>query len=114
MIDKEMNKLITAELEKQVLNDLCLVMDKPEGRRLFSWLIMQCGQNNTSFTRDSQTQTYFNEGMRNVALILEAHMRLIGLSGVDAMYKAEREYIELLEGIKRKIKEQQGGKKNNA
>ncbi len=101
MTDDQMRQLVAQELDRKVLDDLQLIMSTPEGRRFFCWIIMQCGQNRTSFTRDSRT--YFNEGMRNVALMLEAKMRNIGLQGVDAMHQADREYTELADEIQRDI-----------
>jgi hypothetical protein len=102
MTDEQLKQLITIELDKQALEDLKAIMVTPHGRRFFCWLIMQCGQNSTSFTRDSRT--YFNEGMRNIALILEGSMKALGLDGVDLMHKAEREYIVHQERIKNEIK----------
>jgi hypothetical protein len=107
--DEELKKQIAANLDIQNLHDIKAVMATADGRRFFSWLIMSCGQNNTSFTRDSRT--YFNEGMRNVALLLESCVKALGLSGVDLMHQAEREYIVFQEAIKREIQEKQKGGK---
>jgi len=105
MKDEELKKQIADRLDLQNLNDLKAVMGTVEGRRFFQWLIMQSGQNSTSFTRDSRT--YFNEGMRNVALMLESCMKAIGLLGVDMLHKAEREYIVFQEGLKINILERE-------
>ena len=107
MKDEELKKQIASHLDIQNLNDLNVVMATVEGRRFFQWMIMQAGQNETSFTRDSRT--YFNEGMRNVALMLESCMKAIGLSGVDMLHKAEREYIVFQEDLKFKILENNKG-----
>jgi hypothetical protein len=104
---KEKIKLIVAEeTSKQFLEDLTSLMNRPEGRRFYQRLITICGQDVTSFTKDSRT--YFNEGMRNVALMLEYAMRGTGLNGVDLMHKAEKEYIiyqeRMVHDIKIKLK----------
>lgn len=106
MTDEQIKQLITVELDKQNLKDIKEVMETPQGRRFFCWLIMQCGQNATSFTRDSRT--YFNEGMRNVALILQGSMKALGLEGVDQMHTAEREYIVYQDKLKQEIRTKQG------
>ena len=108
MTDEEVKKQIAAKLDIQNLHDLYAVMSTEEGRR-FSWLVMRCGQNDTSFTRDSRT--YFNEGMRNVALMLESCLKALGLTGIDLLHKAEREYIIYQAELREKIlNKKQGGK----
>lgn len=102
MTDDQIKQQIAARLDIQNLHDLRSVMNTVEGRRFFSWLIMRCGQNETSFTRDSRT--YFNEGMRNVALLLESSVKALGLSGVDLLHKSEREYIAYQMDLKLKLK----------
>jgi len=109
MNEDGLRKEIAAELDIQNLHDLQALMDSPTGRRFFQWLIMKCGQNNTSFTGNSQT--YFNEGMRNVALMLESCMKAMDLPGVDLLHKAEREYIALQDDIRRQLLEKGGDKR---
>lgn len=91
MTEDQLKKQIAIELHKQNLHDLKAVMDLPEGRRFFQWLVMRCGQDNISFSPDGQTE--FREGMRNVGLILKGCMKELGIGGVDQLHKAEREYI---------------------
>jgi hypothetical protein len=92
---------VNEQLDIQNMQDIKEILATPAGRRFFQWLVMRCGQNNTSFTRDSRT--YFNEGMRNVALILEGCLKAMGLSGVDLLHSAEKEYIIYQESVKRDI-----------
>lgn len=101
MNDEELKRKISATLDMNNLQDLQAVMQTVEGRRFFSWVLMQCGADVTSFTRDSRT--YFNEGMRNVALILKSCTKAMGMAGVDLMQKAEKEYIVYQEDIKQEI-----------
>lgn len=105
MTPEQLRNQIAVKLDEQALDDLRSLMATPAGRRFFCWLVMKCGQNSTSFTRDSRT--YFNEGMRNVALLLESRMRELGLSGVDTMHVAERDYIVFQEDIKHDIEEKE-------
>lgn len=108
-MEPDISQVLNTEIDKQNLLDLKAVMDTPEGRRFFQWLVMRCGQNDTSFTRDSRT--YFNEGMRNVALLLEGSMKAMGIDGVDLMHKAEREYIVFLSDKREQIKAELRGEK---
>lgn len=94
MTEEQLKQKIAIELELQNLQDLKAVMTLPEGRRFFQWLRMRCGQNKSSYSPDGRTE--FNEGMRNVALMLEGCMKELGLSGVDLLHKAEREYTVFL------------------
>jgi hypothetical protein len=54
--------------ETKRLAALKTVMSTREGRRYVWWLLDQCGVFRTSFTGNSTT--FFNEGQRNVGLIL--------------------------------------------
>ena len=54
--------------ETKRLAALRTVMGTKEGRRYVWWLLDQCGVFRTSFTGNSTT--FFNEGQRNVGLIL--------------------------------------------
>jgi len=107
-MNEGIKQLIEVELDKRNLSDIAKVMSTDPGRRFIQWLIMKCGQNETSFTRDSRT--YFNEGMRNAALLIEASIKAIGMNGVDLLHKAEKEYIITQEDIKRQILKKGGDK----
>ena len=52
------------------LDDVRFVMNAPQGRRFMNRLIEFCGVNRSSFTGNSTT--FFNEGQRNVGLMLFA------------------------------------------
>lgn len=97
----ELKEQVLIKLDEQNLLDLKAVMSTVEGRRFFSWMQMKCGQDCTSFTRDSRT--YFNEGMRNIALLLKSCTNALGLDGVDLAQKAEREYVIYQEELKQEI-----------
>ena len=51
------------------------VMATAEGRRWIWWLLDRCGVFRTSFTGD--TTTYFNEGIRNVGLMVIADINAL-------------------------------------
>lgn len=101
MTDEQLKLEKSRELDRTNLQDLKAIMNTPEGRRFFSWLLMRCGQDVTSFTRDSRT--YFNEGMRNIALILLSCCRALGLPGIDLMQQAEREYVQFQDLLERQL-----------
>lgn len=65
------------QAEKRVVNsyrdDLRWVMSTAQGRRLIAAILAQCGANRISFS-DSDRITSFNEGSRNIALMLQADL----------------------------------------
>lgn len=71
--------------EKQKFGeDLLTVLGTPQGRRFYWRLMTHCGIYKNSFTGNSQT--FFNEGMRNVGL------KLMG----DLMENAPEMYILMI------------------
>ena len=106
MTDEELKQVIAARLDGQSIADLALIMAEPAGRRFVAWLIMKCGQHNTSFTADNRT--YFNEGMRNVALLLESCMKAMGLAGVDLLHQSARDFVAFAEDIRQQVLEEGG------
>jgi len=109
MTEDQLKKKIAIELQQQNLHDLKAVMELPQGRRFFQWLVMRCGQDNISFSPDGQTE--FKEGMRNVALLLKGCMKELGLDGVDLVHKAEREYLLFQLKLRETILEKERGDK---
>lgn len=53
--------------------DLESVMETVHGRRVIAWLLEFCGEDQLSYTGNSDT--YFREGSRNVALALKAKLK---------------------------------------
>ena len=92
-----MRDKIRGKLDEKYREDLNLVMQTPEGRRLFSYLLMDCG------IRESMPQgnskDIFNAGRRAVAVALtfacDSIDRPIRMSGMNLRHKAEQEYTEL-------------------
>ena len=58
---------------QEQLNDLCAIMDMPQGRRLCGRILAKGRLYQTSFAGHSN-QTIFNEGMRNMAIWLFAEL----------------------------------------
>jgi hypothetical protein len=109
-IEKKLQiKKISDKLQKQFLKDLNEIMLTPLGRRVFSYLIEFCGQNQTSFTGNSDT--YRREGQRNVALMLITACKFNGLACLELLHIADTEYTELQMAIGEEIKKK-GGDKN--
>lgn len=106
--------MIPAETEKQcILNklaeqypkDLKAIMQSAEGRRVFSYLLMTCGVDNTNMRGNSHD--FFNFGMRSVAInYLIGGTNSLGIEGVELKQKAEKEYIMLQEAFLQDIRKQ--------
>jgi hypothetical protein len=103
----DINQKIIEQLTLQNVNDIMAILKTHEGRRFIMWLFSECGQDNTSFTRDSRT--YFNEGMRNVALIVKFEALKSGTEGMNLLHKAESEYFSLKANIRQELE----GKEQN-
>lgn len=73
--------------------DLRAVLNMSEGRNLVWWLLGVCKVFETSMTGNSQT--FFNEGMRNVGLIL---LRKAVEVKPDLLFDLQREAAEILKG----------------
>lgn len=92
---EKLREQIRAELDKQFKKDLSTVLQTPEGRRLFSYILMSTG------TKESMpTGTYvdhFNSGRRSVGIEMMFACDSIDypsrMSGMDIRQMAEREYM---------------------
>lgn len=104
-----MKELIKEQLDKKNLEDLKTVLSTKEGRRFFSWLLLECGRDVQDFKGNGRD--IFLAGMRNVAMILVAVCKALDLAGVDLMHLAEREYIILQKQIAEDIRQKQKGGK---
>lgn len=69
---KEANRRVR-DRDEQFVFDLHGVMETAHGRRVISWLLDFCGEDQLSYTGNSDT--YFREGGRNVALALKAKLK---------------------------------------
>lgn len=68
---KNAEKVERTERDKE-LDDLRFVMGVPQGRRVLFRILDRCGVYRSSFTGNSQT--YFNEGERNIGLYVLSEM----------------------------------------
>jgi hypothetical protein len=58
---------------KTHLEDVRWLMSSPRGRRLVWWLLAKCGVSRTSFNNSGSVMA-FNEGQRNIGLLLQAEV----------------------------------------
>lgn len=58
---------------KTHVEDIKWLMSSPRGRRLVWWLLAKCGVNRTSFNNSGSVMA-FNEGQRNIGLLLQAEV----------------------------------------
>lgn len=84
---KQQLQRIAERYRKQRLDDVAALLGLPEGRRFFGWLMDVCGANKQSYTGNSET--YFNEGKRNVWLRLLSFLVEVD---EDAEFKIVKEY----------------------
>ena len=54
------------------LEDIAFVLSTPQGRRFYWRLLTRCGIFRSSYTGDNQT--FYNEGERNIGLLLMAEL----------------------------------------
>lgn len=103
-----MKQEIKEELDRQNLVDLRAVLSSLDGRRLFSWILQECGRDNQDFKGNSRD--VFLAGMRNVAMLLVTTCKALGLEGLDLMHLAEKEYVILQLDIAEEIKRKKEGR----
>lgn len=88
-------------LEIRDKNDLKTLMATPQGRRFFWGLLNMAGLYRTSFTGDNAT--FFNEGMRNLGLNIQARL----------LEAAESEYFLMIQEAIQEDKEQNEDESDN-
>jgi len=92
MTDREFKDMISVELETIALKDIYAIMQTPEGRRFFSWLLEKCGRDTQDFK--GNIRDVFLAGMRNISIMLIRAIKSWGLQGVSLMQQAETEYLK--------------------
>ncbi len=102
---------IQAELDKINAKDLAAILQTPEGRRFFSWLLRKCGRDTQPFFGNSRD--VFGMGTRYVAGMLIEAVKYLGFPGIDLLHAAEKEYIALQDAIAHDIQKVQGVKTND-
>ncbi len=60
-------------VRRTFIEDVRWLMSSPRGRRLVWWLLSKCGVNRTSFNNSGSVMA-FNEGQRNIGLLLQAEV----------------------------------------
>lgn len=90
------SKMIRERLDEQYQKDLRKVMNTPEGRRVFSYLLMDCGYRDSC--PQGNSKDIFNAGRRAVAVALTYAVDSIGYpkrtSGLELRLLAEKEYFD--------------------
>lgn len=66
-------RLKTENARKTFVEDVKWLMSSPRGRRLVWWLLSKSGVNRTSFNNSGSVMA-FNEGQRNIGLMLQAEV----------------------------------------
>lgn len=84
--EKRRRELEEANAERTLLGDIEWVMSSPRGRRFMWWLLGKAGVHRLSFN-NSGSITAFNEGQRNIGLMVQAKV-------VDHCHKS---YLTMLE-----------------
>ena len=80
------------ELRKRDQDALSTILNSESGRWFLMRLLDKTKINIDSFTGNSQT--FYNEGMRKVGLLILDDIKSLGISGVELKQKAELEYIK--------------------
>jgi hypothetical protein len=73
-----------------------------------SWIFNYCQKDNYVYYGNSRE--YLEAGMRNVAFKLVGFCKYLGLSGLDLMHKAEKEYVTLQMDIMHELQKKEGEK----
>lgn len=79
------------ELQKRDQDALLTILNSESGRWFLMRLLDKTKVNADSFTGNSQT--FYNEGMRKVGLLILNDIQNLGITGVKLKQKAELEYI---------------------
>lgn len=79
------------ELQKRDQDALLTILNSESGRWFLMRLLDKTKVNADNFTGNSQT--FYNEGMRKVGLLIPNDIQNLGITGVKLKQKAELEYI---------------------
>lgn len=79
------------ELQKRDQDALLTILNSESGRWFLMRLLDKTKVNADNFTGNSQT--FYNEGMRKVGLLILNDIQNLGITGVKLKQKAELEYI---------------------
>ena len=106
---------IRTELDRQYQKDLNAVLKTEEGRRVFSYILMDCGLYESH--PQGNSKDIFMQGRRSVAIALLFAAQSIGIpkrtSGLELTQMAEREYTTLKFEIHDKLQERRKRAQNN-
>jgi hypothetical protein len=94
--------LLKVELDKKCMEDLKVVMQLPEGRRLFSWIIAMSGFNNVFIGGNSKD--FAALGRRSLGADLITAVNALGIEGMELRHKAEKEYLLYQMAVEEELK----------
>ena len=69
----EAQRLKAENARKTFVDDIKWLMSSPRGRRIAWWLLEKAGVNRTSFNNSGSVMA-FNEGQRNIGLMIQAQI----------------------------------------
>lgn len=104
-------KLIREALDKQYRKDLNFILQTPQGRRFFSYLLMDCGYRDS--LPQGNSKDIFNAGRRAVAVALSFAADSIDwphrTSGLELRLQAEKEFVDFQLDIHDRLSERRHG-----
>lgn len=95
------------ELQKRDQDALLTILNSESGRWFLMRLLDKTKVNADNFTGNSQT--FYNEGMRKVGLLILNDIQNLGITGVKLKQKAELEYINTQTKAQKIVAEQLEG-----
>lgn len=72
-LDAQAQKLRVDNARKTFVDDIRWLVSSPRGRRLVWWILGKAGVNRTSFNNSGSVMA-FNEGQRNIGLMLQGEV----------------------------------------
>ena len=97
-VDEEKSKIERDRLRH--LNDIRKVVSLPEGRRIYYYVLEKAGVFRSSFTGNSTT--FFNEGARNVGLIMLGDLMEAKPDALNQMMRENYSEIKSFQKIQEK------------
>lgn len=87
----ERKATITEARQASLSEDIRAVMRTAEGRRVVWWILGEAGHTSVSYVPGDPHATTFREGMRNVAVLLDARL---GQVDADMVLLMQREAVQ--------------------
>lgn len=88
----KLTALAQREIQRRDKEALQNILNSKSGRWFLMRLLDKTKINSKTFTGNSQT--FYNEGMREIGLLILDDIKYLGIEGIKLKQKAELEYIE--------------------